>query len=183
MPDSFDEHVHLMFDLQALAFASDLTRVFAFKMGRDAIEPRLPGRAASWRRSIPPRTTARRTTGSRTFKRINHYHVSMVPYFLSKLKNTPDGERSLLDNSLIIYGSPMGDSNVHNHKRLPAVRAGPRRRPVAGQQPHQDAGRHADGQRDGWRPPEPGIEKDKFGDSTAVTRSEPGPVETTTAPA
>ena len=48
----------------------------------------------------------------------------MVPYFLEKLKNTPDGDGNLLDNTLVIYGSPMGDSNVHNHKRCPLFLAG-----------------------------------------------------------
>jgi hypothetical protein len=50
--------------------------------------------------------------------------VSKVAYFLDKLKNTPDGDGSLLDHSLVLYGSPMGDSNVHNHKRLPLFLAG-----------------------------------------------------------
>jgi hypothetical protein len=58
------------------------------------------------------------------FAQINHYHVSMVPYFLEKLKNTADGDGTLLDNSLVIYGSPMGDSHVHNHKRCPLFLAG-----------------------------------------------------------
>ena len=48
----------------------------------------------------------------------------MVPYFLNKLKNTPDGDGNLLDNTLVIYGSPMGNSNVHNHKRCPLFLAG-----------------------------------------------------------
>ena len=50
--------------------------------------------------------------------------MALLPYFLDKLKNTPDGERSLLDNTLVIYGSPMGNSNVHNHKRCPLFLAG-----------------------------------------------------------
>ena len=58
------------------------------------------------------------------FAKINRYHVSLLPYFLEKLKNTPDGDRSLLDNTLVIYGSPMGNSNVHNHKRCPLLLAG-----------------------------------------------------------
>ena len=58
------------------------------------------------------------------FQTINTYHVSMVPYFLNKLKNTPDGEGTLLDNTLVLYGSPMGDSNLHNHKRVPLFLAG-----------------------------------------------------------
>jgi hypothetical protein len=53
------------------------------------------------------------------FQKINTYHVGLVPYFLKKLKDTPDGDGNLLDNSLIMYGSPMGDSNIHNHKKCP----------------------------------------------------------------
>jgi hypothetical protein len=56
--------------------------------------------------------------------KINKYHVSLMPYFLAKLKDTPDGDRSLLDNTLIVYGSPMGNPNVHNHKRCPLFLAG-----------------------------------------------------------
>ena len=56
--------------------------------------------------------------------KINRYHVSMIPYFLAKLKATPDGDYNLLDNTLVIYGSPMGNSNVHNHKRCPLFLAG-----------------------------------------------------------
>jgi hypothetical protein len=58
------------------------------------------------------------------FAKLNRYHVSMVPYFLDKLKRTPDGDGSLLDHSIVVYGSPMGDSNVHEHKRLPLFIAG-----------------------------------------------------------
>ena len=56
--------------------------------------------------------------------KINKYHVSLVPYFMKKLKDTPDGDSNLLENSLLIYGSPMGNSNVHNHKRCPLFLAG-----------------------------------------------------------
>ena len=58
------------------------------------------------------------------FAKINRYHVSMIPYFLKKLQDTPDGDSNLLQNSLVVYGSPMGDSNVHNHKRVPLFLAG-----------------------------------------------------------
>ena len=58
------------------------------------------------------------------FARINRYHISMLPYFLDKLKKTPDGDGTLLDNTLVLYGSPMGNSNVHNHKRCPLFLAG-----------------------------------------------------------
>jgi len=55
---------------------------------------------------------------------LNSYHVSLVPYLLERLKNTPDGDGNLLDHSAIIYGSPMGNSNLHNHKRCPLFIAG-----------------------------------------------------------
>ena len=58
------------------------------------------------------------------FAKLNQYHVSKVAYFLEKLKNTPDGDGNLLDHSMVIYGSPIGDSNTHNHKRLPLFIAG-----------------------------------------------------------
>ena len=58
------------------------------------------------------------------FAKLNRYHVGLMPYFLEKLRNTPDGDGNLLDHSLVLYGSPMGDSNVHNHKRVPMFLAG-----------------------------------------------------------
>ena len=58
------------------------------------------------------------------FARLNRYHVSLIPYFLEKLKSKPDGDGNLLDHSLVLYGSPMGDSNMHNHRRLPLFLAG-----------------------------------------------------------
>ena len=60
----------------------------------------------------------------REFAKFNKYHVSMLPYFIDKLKSTPDGEGTLLDNTLILYGSPMGNSNLHNHRRCPLVLVG-----------------------------------------------------------
>jgi hypothetical protein len=123
VPDSFDEHVKLMFDLQALAFASDTTRVFAFKLGRDASNRVYPesGFKGAFHSASHHQEREERILD---FNKINKYHVSLVPYFLNKLKNTPDGESNLLENTLVIYGSPMGDSNVHNHKRVPLFLAG-----------------------------------------------------------
>jgi hypothetical protein len=123
VPDSFEEHIKLMFDLQAVAFASDITRVFAFKLGRDASNRVFADsgvttgfHSASHHGEREDRVTA--------FARINRYHLSMLPYFLDKLRRTPDGDGTLLDNTLVIYGSPMGNSNVHNHKRCPLFMAG-----------------------------------------------------------
>jgi hypothetical protein len=123
VPDSFSEHVKLMFDLQALAFASDTTRVFAFKLGRDASNRTYPESGFNGAFHSTSHHGQRENT-IMEFAQINHFHVSMVPYFLEKLKNTADGDGNLLDNSLVIYGSPMGDSHVHNHKRCPLFLAG-----------------------------------------------------------
>jgi hypothetical protein len=123
VPDSFSEHVKLMFDLQALAFAGDSTRVFSFKLGRDASSRAYP-ESGTKTGFHPASHHGEREERILDFKKINDYHVSMVPYFLEKLKNTPDGDGTLLDNTLIIFGSPMGNSNVHNHKRCPLFLAG-----------------------------------------------------------
>ena len=123
VPDSFSEHVKLMFDLQALAFAADTTRVFSFKLGRDASSRSYPesGVKAGFHPASHHQEREDRITD---FAKINRYHISLVPYFLEKLKNTPDGDRNLLENTLVLYGSPMGNSNVHNHKRCPLFLAG-----------------------------------------------------------
>ena len=123
VPDSFREHVEVMFDLQALAFMSDLTRVFSFKMGRDA-SGRVYPESGSTRGFHPASHHGEREDRVLEFAKINSYHVSLIPYFLEKLKNTPDGDASLLDRTMVIYGSPMGNSNVHNHKRCPLFLAG-----------------------------------------------------------
>ena len=123
VPDSFSEHTRLMFDLQALAFAGDTTRIFSFKLGRDASSRSYPesGTKSAFH---PASHHGEREDRVLDFAKINTYHVGTIPYFLEKLKNTPDGESNLLENTLVIYGSPMGNSNVHNHKRCPLFLAG-----------------------------------------------------------
>jgi hypothetical protein len=123
VPDDFEEHVKLMFDLQALALASEITRVFSFKMSRDSSGRVYPksGVNASFH---PASHHQEREDRILQFNAINKYHVSLMPYFLEKLRTTPDGDGSLLDHSLVLYGSPMGNPNVHNHKRCPLFLAG-----------------------------------------------------------
>jgi hypothetical protein len=123
VPDSWEEHVKLMFDLQVLAFAAEITRVSSFKMSHDVsnrIFPesgvKTPFHSLSHHNETPSQIAE--------FAKLNRYHVGLVPYFLEKLKNTPDGDGSLLDHSLVLYGSPMGDSNTHNHRRVPLFLAG-----------------------------------------------------------
>ena len=120
VPDSFGEHVKIMFDLQVLALQSDMTRVFSFKLGRDASSRVYPDSGvmtgfhpASHHGNNPARV--------KEFAEINRYHVSLLPYLLEKLKTTMDGESSLLDKTAIVYGSPMSDSNTHNHRRAPLI--------------------------------------------------------------
>ena len=123
VPDSWEEHVRLMYDLQALAFSADVTRASSLKLSRDTSQrtypdsgSRAPFHGASHHEQDPDQIEE--------FALINRYHVKMMTYFLDKLKNTPDGDGNLLDHSLVLYGSPMGDSNVHGHKRVPFVLAG-----------------------------------------------------------
>ena len=118
VPDSFDEHVKLMFDLQALAFETDITRVFSFKLSRDATGRVYPESGVD-RGFHPTSHHGGREENIERFARLNRYHVGLVPYFLDRLKRIEEGDGTLLDKTMIIYGSPMGDPNVHNHKRCP----------------------------------------------------------------
>ncbi len=120
VPDSFEEHVKLMFDLQVLAFESDMTRVFSFKTGRDASSRVYPesGVANGFHPASHHGNNPQRI---QEFYEINKYHVSLIPYLLERLATTMEAESSLLDKSMIIYGSPMADGNVHNHRRCPLI--------------------------------------------------------------
>jgi hypothetical protein len=106
-----------------LAFTAGITRVSAFKMSRDVSQRVWPDsgvrtafHAASHHGGNPQRVE--------DFGKINRYHVSQVPYFLEKLQKTQDGDGSLLDHMVVLYGSAMGDGNLHNHKRCPMFLAG-----------------------------------------------------------
>jgi hypothetical protein len=123
VPDSYEDHVKLMFDLQTVAFAADITRVFAFKLSRDVSNRVFPATGVTTGFHIASHHNDREDR-ILDFEKINKYHVSLLPYFLAKLKSTPDGESNLLESSLVIYGSPMGNPNVHNHKRCPLLLAG-----------------------------------------------------------
>jgi len=123
VPDSFGEHVQTMFDLQALAFAADITRVFSFKMGRDG-SARVYPESGSERPFHPASHHGGNERGVREFFLINKYHVAQLPYFLNKLRSMTEGDRTLLDKTMIIYGSPMADGNLHNHRRCPLILLG-----------------------------------------------------------
>jgi hypothetical protein len=123
VPDSFEEHVKLMFDLQVLAFMTDTTRVSSFKLSRD-VSSRVYPESGVKQPFHGLSHHGENTDTIAQFAKLNQYHVSKAAYFIDKLKNTPDGDGNLLDHSIVLYGSPMGDSNVHNHKRLPLFLAG-----------------------------------------------------------
>jgi hypothetical protein len=123
VPESFDEHVKLHFDLQRLAFQGDITRVSTVLYARDLTARVYPlsgsnsgFHGASHHAENPDRIAE--------YSRINRYHVQCLAYFLDRLKKTPDGEGSLLDHTLILYGSNMGDSNQHLHYDVPHVLIG-----------------------------------------------------------
>jgi hypothetical protein len=110
-------------DLMALAFASDTTRVFSLKLSRDATGRAYPesGVTTGFHNASHHGEREERILD---LAKINRYHVSMVPYLLDKLKKTQDGDTNLLDSSLILYGSPLANPNIHNHRRAPLFLAG-----------------------------------------------------------
>ncbi len=120
VPDSFDEHVKLFMDLQVLALQSDMTRVFSFKLGRDASARVYPesGVSAGFHPASHHGNNPQRV---KEFAEINRYHVSLLPYLLEKLHGVKEGDGTLLDQTAIIYGSPMADGNTHNHRRCPLL--------------------------------------------------------------
>ena len=120
VPDSFDDHMKLMFDLQVLAFASDTTRVFSFKTGRDA-SGRVYPESGTDRPFHPASHHGGREEAILEFHKINTYNVSLLTYFLEKLQSVQDGDTNLLDQTMILFGSPMADANIHNHRRCPLI--------------------------------------------------------------
>jgi uncharacterized protein DUF1552 len=123
IPASFEEYMNLMFDLMLVAYQTDLTRVSTFLVGREKSvrtypeigipEPHHPVSHHQGREELLVKLA-----------KINTYHMQAFARFLSKLKATPDGDGSLLDHSMIIYGAGMSNSNAHLHTNLPIILAG-----------------------------------------------------------
>jgi hypothetical protein len=119
----FHEHIQLMFDLQVLAFKADITRVSSMMFARDLSAKVYPESGVpdayhglSHHQEDPTRMER--------YAKINAYHVLVSTYLLEKLRSTPDVDGNLLDNSVVLYGSPMGNSNAHDHIDLPVFLAG-----------------------------------------------------------
>jgi len=122
-PPSFEAHVELMFDLQVLAFKTEMTRVATFMMARDNSNTRYAGSGvAEGFHNASHHSNERRNMEQ--FALINAFHASLVARFLAKLQKTPDGEHDMLHNSMVLYGSSMSDANEHNYDPLPIILAG-----------------------------------------------------------
>jgi hypothetical protein len=123
IPEGHDVHTKLMFDLMALAFQTELTRIATFMMAREVSYRTFPmlGIAEGFHPASHHQNNPQRLE---SLAKINAYHVGLAAHFLERLKATPDGDGSLLDHSLILYGSGMSNSNVHNHSPLPVFVAG-----------------------------------------------------------
>ena len=123
IPEAFEEHVKLMFDLQVLAFQTDITRVSSFLLSREIsirTYPQIgvpdPHHGMSHHQNDPAAIAK--------LVKIDTYHVSLLSYFLEKLQSSPDGDGTLLDHSMILYGGCMSNGNKHDHAPLPTVVAG-----------------------------------------------------------
>jgi len=123
VPSAYGDHAKLMFDLQVLAMQADITRVLTFQLAREASTRTYP------EVGVPEAHHPTSHHGNDPEKlaklaKINAYHVSLFAYYVEKLKSTPDGDGSLLDHSMILLGSGMGNPDVHNHVNLPIVLVG-----------------------------------------------------------
>jgi hypothetical protein len=167
IPFVYEEHLRMMFDLMTLAFQSEITRVSTFMMARELSNRTYPqvqvfeGHHATSHHQNDPEKMAKNT-------RIQTFHVSMFKEFVDKLAAIPEGDGTLLDNSILLYGSNMSNSNAHDHYPLPAVLVG------------GGAGRIKTGQHIRYEQRTPmanlvltmlqkaGVEQDSLGDSTGI---------------
>jgi hypothetical protein len=123
VPRDVEEHIKLMYDLQVLAWQAEITRVSTFLMCKElsgATYPKSGVRDAF--HTLSHHSNVKESI--ERFSVLNTYHVGLFAYFLEKLRATPDGDGTLLDHSLVLYGSGMSDGNQHNHTDLPIVVAG-----------------------------------------------------------
>ena len=123
VPAAYEDHAKLMFDLQVLAMQGDITRVITFQLARETSNRSYPEIGVS----DPHHPTSHHGGDPEKvakIAKINQFHVSLFAYYLEKLKSVSEGNATLLDNSLVLYGSGMGNPNIHNHVDLPIVVAG-----------------------------------------------------------
>jgi hypothetical protein len=123
IPDRFEDHAALMFDLMLLAYQNDITRVITFQLGRELSLRSYP------ELGVPEAHHEISHHGNRADAieknaRINEYHVSLFSRLVQKMRSTPDGDGSLLDHAMVLYGASMGDGNLHSPHNLPTVLVG-----------------------------------------------------------
>jgi hypothetical protein len=123
VPNSFEDHIKMLFDLQILAFRAEISRISTLMLAHELSNATFPSTNIRDGFHNLSHHSGVRANMDR-FAELNAYHHSIFAYFLEKLKATKDGDGTLLDHSLIVYGSGMSDSNQHNHTPLPFVLAG-----------------------------------------------------------
>jgi hypothetical protein len=123
IPQSYDEHIKLQFDLIALAFKTDVTRVATFMYGRDNTNTTHPGSGVTLSHHGASHH-GNKPEGYEAFTKINTYFTGLFAHLLEKLKSTPDGDGNLLDHSMIVLGSTMSNPNEHSHAPVPMLVAG-----------------------------------------------------------
>lgn len=166
IPEAFEDHIKLMFDLLTLAWRAEITRISTLMYARDTSGATYPGSTVRDGFHTASHHSNVRANMDK-FALINRYHVQVLGYFLDKLQKTPDGDGTLLDHSTVLYGSSMSNGNQHDHDPLPIIVAG-------GASGQLKGGRHLK-----FAPHTPmsnlmlslldkhGVHQDKFGDSTA----------------
>jgi hypothetical protein len=123
IPANFEDHIKLMFDLQVLAWQADITRISTLLLAKELSAVSYPNSGVRDGFHTLSHHSNIKDNMDR-FALINRYHVTIFTYLLDKLKSTPDGDGNLLDHSMVLYGSAMGDGNQHNHTPLPVVLVG-----------------------------------------------------------
>jgi hypothetical protein len=167
IPEDIEEHIKLMMDLKVLAWQADITRVTTFQLASELSNTVYP--ASGIRDAFHILSHHSHVEENKAkFAVLNRYHVGLLAYLLEKLDALPDGDGSLLDNSMVLYGSGMSDGNEHNHGPLPIVLAGGAGGALAG-------GRHLRHEPDTTMSNlllamlhKLGIEQESFGDSTSA---------------
>ncbi|MEO6246622.1 MAG: DUF1552 domain-containing protein [Opitutaceae bacterium] len=124
VPASYTEHAKLMFDLQVLAMQGDITRVITFQLARETSNRTYAAETGVADPHHPLSHHGNDPEKIARMAKINAFHVSLFAYYLERLKATPDGNGSLLDHSLLLYGSGIGNPNIHDHTNLPVIVAG-----------------------------------------------------------
>jgi hypothetical protein len=167
VPDSFEEHLKLLFDLQVLAYQAEITRVSTLMFAREISNAVYPDSGVRDPFHNLSHHSNDRSNKDR-FAVLNRYHVQKLAYFLEKLKATPDGDGTLLDHCLVLYGSALSDGNEHNHEPLPVLLAGGASGALSGGRhiqaaPHTTMSNLLLAVLDKF-----GVNKDRFGDSTGV---------------